>query len=149
MCSNTPGVLSVWYIFQSKVKLRRIHRNKIVKIYANWDQITRKLCQRHAFLCLNLMNYQWVSEADLKKREKWILKENFTSQLKPSDNERDHKIYWCNSHTMLFLLGGDEWSFLFESYICFHPFTFTYIGKCMHVLQNFYDNCRNSRAIIG
>ena len=41
---------------QSKLELKRKRRNKIVKIYANWDQISKHR-HGHDFLCLNLMNY--------------------------------------------------------------------------------------------
>ena len=41
---------------KSKLKLRRNRRTKIVKIYANQDQLSKHR-HGHGFLCLNLMNY--------------------------------------------------------------------------------------------
>ena len=52
------SVLSVWYILVKKVKLRRKRRNNIVKIYINWNQISKHR-HGHDFLCLNLI---WVWE---------------------------------------------------------------------------------------
>jgi len=86
--SNT--VSNVWYIFSIKTTLRRKQRNKIVKIYADYDQIS-KHGHGHGYkldeLLMNLRIQhlsllQW--SLALHRLDYTVLKNLFWKMLKPS-----------------------------------------------------------------